>query len=82
MFKLPDLPYGYDALQPTVSAETMHLHHDKHHAKYVDTMNQILKDAPAPASLEDVIVKAAREGRRSCSTTPPRLGTTPSSGWP
>jgi Fe-Mn family superoxide dismutase len=64
MFKLPELPYGYDALQPTMSAETLHLHHDKHHAKYVDTMNQLLKDQPAPGSLEDVIVKAAKDGAK------------------
>jgi len=31
-FKLPDLPYGYDALEPSVDATTMQIHHDKHHA--------------------------------------------------
>jgi Fe-Mn family superoxide dismutase len=64
MFKLPDLPYGYDALEPTVSAETMRLHHDKHHAKYIDTVNQLLQDQPAPGGLEDVVVKAARGGEK------------------
>ncbi|MDX5392676.1 MAG: superoxide dismutase [Fe], partial [Caulobacteraceae bacterium] len=38
MFKLPDLPYAYDALSPVISANTMHFHHDKHHAKYVDNL--------------------------------------------
>ena len=59
MFKLPDLPYAYDALQPTISAETMRLHHDKHHAKYVQTTNQICEEEGLlPASLEELILKA------------------------
>ncbi|MEI9964457.1 MAG: superoxide dismutase [Caulobacteraceae bacterium] len=65
MFKLPDLPYGYDALQPTISAETMHLHHDKHHAKYVQTANDLCaKEGLDPASLEDLIVQA-RDGKKT-----------------
>ncbi len=59
MFKLPDLPYGYEALEPTISSATMHLHHDKHHARYVTVTNDILKDNASPGSLEDVILKAA-----------------------
>ena len=59
MFKLPDLPYDYEALEPTISSATMHLHHDKHHARYVTVTNDILKDNAAAASLEDVILKAA-----------------------
>jgi Fe-Mn family superoxide dismutase len=62
MFVLPDLPYAYDALTPVISDRTMHIHHDKHHAKYVDTLNQLLKDAgEKPADLETVIRKAAAE---------------------
>jgi superoxide dismutase, Fe-Mn family len=38
-FALPPLPYPYDALEPTIDAETMQLHHDKHHATYVDNLN-------------------------------------------
>jgi Fe-Mn family superoxide dismutase len=64
MFKLPDLPYAYEALQPTISGQTMRLHHDKHHAKYIDTVNQILIEDPEAASLEDVILKAARDGEK------------------
>ena len=59
MFKLPDLPYGYEALEPTIGSATMHLHHDKHHARYVTVTNDILKDNASPGSLEDVILKAA-----------------------
>jgi Fe-Mn family superoxide dismutase len=64
MFTLPDLPYGYEALQPTMSSETLHLHHDKHHARYFAVMNDILKDRGAVGSLEDVVVKAAKDGEK------------------
>jgi Fe-Mn family superoxide dismutase len=39
-FTLPPLPYAYDALEPFIDAETMHLHHDKHHATYVANLNK------------------------------------------
>ncbi|HEU5432799.1 MAG TPA: superoxide dismutase [Thermomicrobiales bacterium] len=38
-FELPPLPYAYDALEPWIDEETMHLHHDKHHAAYVNNLN-------------------------------------------
>ena len=63
MFKLPDLPYAYDALEPAMSAETLHLHHDKHHAAYVKTTNELLeKEGSAPQSLEQVVLEARRAG--------------------
>ncbi|SRR5258708_24981477 len=43
-FELPPLPYAYDALEPYIDTETMHLHHDKHHAAYVTNLNNALKD--------------------------------------
>ena len=59
MFKLPDLPYAYDALQPAMSAETLRLHHDKHHAAYVKTTNELVeKEGLKPASLEELVVQA------------------------
>lgn len=39
MFKLPDLPYAYDALGKYISKDIMELHHDKHHQAYVDKLN-------------------------------------------
>ncbi|HFH6917176.1 TPA: superoxide dismutase SodA [Streptococcus agalactiae] len=43
---LPDLPYAYDALEPHIDAETMTLHHDKHHAAYVANANAALEKHP------------------------------------
>ena len=43
---LPDLPYAYDALEPHFDAETMTLHHDKHHATYVANANAALEKHP------------------------------------
>ena len=42
MFILPDLPYDYSALEPHIDTETMHIHHDKHHAAYVKNLNDVL----------------------------------------
>ena len=43
---LPELPYAYDALEPYIDAETMRLHHDKHHATYVANANAALEKHP------------------------------------
>ena len=43
---LPDLPYAYDALEPYIDEETMHLHHDKHHNTYVTNVNAALEKHP------------------------------------
>lgn len=42
-FELPKLPYEYDALEPHIDKQTMMLHHDKHHAGYVDNLNKALE---------------------------------------
>jgi len=55
-FNLPPLPYAEDALEPVISAETLGLHHGKHHKKYVDTMNELLASADVRgSSLEDIV---------------------------
>ena len=46
MFKLPDLPYDYDALGKYISKDIMELHHSKHHQTYVDKLNAALEKAP------------------------------------
>ena len=43
MFTLPDLGYAFDALEPHIDAKTMEIHHDKHHAAYVDKLNTALE---------------------------------------
>lgn len=43
MFKLPKLPYSYDALEPHIDKRTMEIHHSKHHAGYVEKLNKALE---------------------------------------
>ncbi|HEY2716771.1 MAG TPA: superoxide dismutase [Solirubrobacterales bacterium] len=55
-FSVPDLPYGYDALEPTIDEQTMHLHHDKHHQAYVDKANAALEGTEwADKDVEEVL---------------------------
>jgi Fe-Mn family superoxide dismutase len=44
-FTLPDLGYAFDALEPYIDAQTMEIHHDKHHATYVAKLNEALEKA-------------------------------------
>ena len=41
-YTLPALPYAFDALEPSIDARTMEIHHDKHHAAYVANVNKAL----------------------------------------
>ncbi|MBJ7327765.1 MAG: superoxide dismutase, partial [Chthoniobacterales bacterium] len=56
-FTLPDLPYAYDALEPHIDTETMKIHHDKHHAAYVNNANKALAghEDLAKLSVEDLV---------------------------
>lgn len=56
-YQLPDLPYAFDALEPHIDARTMEIHHDRHHAAYVNNVNAALEDHPglAAKSIEDVL---------------------------
>ena len=49
-FELPPLPYPEDALEPTIDARTMSIHHDKHHAGYTNNLNNALAGHPELAS--------------------------------
>ena len=64
-FTLPALSYAYDALEPYFDAETMHLHHDKHHQAYVNNLNAAVAAHPelAGKSVEDLL--------KSLGTIPP-----------
>ena len=42
-FTLPQLPYEYEALKPSISEETLRYHHDKHHLAYVNNLNKLIK---------------------------------------
>ena len=50
IFTLPPLPYAFDALEPHIDAQTMQIHHDKHHAAYINNLNNALAQAPELAS--------------------------------
>jgi Fe-Mn family superoxide dismutase len=54
---LPQLPYAFDALEPHIDAQTMQIHHGKHHQAYVNNLNAALEKAPelADKSVEDLV---------------------------
>ncbi|MFM2314713.1 MAG: hypothetical protein RLZZ04_3989 [Cyanobacteriota bacterium] len=57
-FTLPPLPYGYDALEPYIDSQTMTIHHDKHHAKYIKNLNEAIALYPdlKGQSVEDLLL--------------------------
>jgi Fe-Mn family superoxide dismutase len=68
-FTLPPLPYAYDALEPSFDAETMHLHHDKHHQAYVNNLNN------AVAAYPDLKMKTVEELVANLSSVPDAVRT-------
>ena len=52
IFKLPELNYSYDALEPHIDKQTMEIHHTKHHQAYVDKLNQALEKYPEFQNME------------------------------
>lgn len=56
-YKLPDLPYKYNALEPYIDSTTMRIHHDLHHATYVSNLNKALEKCPElyKKSVEELI---------------------------
>ncbi len=63
-FSLPPLPYAYDALEPHIDKETMTIHHDKHHAAYVNNLNAALEKYP------DLQAKSAEDLVKGLNTIP------------
>ncbi len=57
-YKLPPLPYSFDALEPHIDARTMEIHHDKHHAAYVTNLNKAVADYPevGKKSVEELVM--------------------------
>src|SRR5690625_7897658 len=68
-FELPELPYAYDALEPTIDKETMNIHHTKHHNTYVTNLNAALENHAdlQSQSIEELIsdLDAIREDIRT-----------------
>jgi len=56
---LMKLPYGYDALEPMISQETLHYHYDKHHAGYVAKLNTLIKETVFESKTLEEIIKGA-----------------------
>lgn len=57
-YTLPDLPYAFAALEPHIDAETMEIHHDRHHKAYVDNLNKALEgSADADMPIEELMAK-------------------------
>ena len=84
--EVPPLPYAYNALEPHIDEQTMRIHHDKHHAAYVNNLNAALeKHAGAPAEERRTIWCAAstpcrRRFARPSATTAAATSTTRCSG--
>lgn len=64
-YELPDLPYAYEALEPSIDAATMKIHHDKHHATYVAGINGALEDQPPLAELQKTAITGGVKGVRN-----------------
>ena len=69
-FSLPALPYGFDALEPSIDKTTMEIHHGKHHNGYVNNLNKALESAAALAnkSLEELLAN-------NCAIVPENIRT-------
>jgi superoxide dismutase, Fe-Mn family len=68
--ELPPLSYAYEALEPTIDSETMHLHHDKHHGTYVNNLNAAIEKHP------DLASKSAEDLLRNLNSVPEDIRTT------
>jgi len=61
-FELPKLGYSYDALEPTIDAKTMEIHHSKHHQAYVDNLNKAIEGTDlVELSIEDICRNGAEK---------------------
>ena len=83
--ELPALPYAFDALEPHIDAQTMQIHHGKHHQAYVNNLNAALEKFPELQGkpVEELIKDLTRCPRRSgppCATTAAATPTTRCSG--
>jgi superoxide dismutase, Fe-Mn family len=64
MFTLPQLSYSYDALEPVIDAQTMELHHTKHHQAYIDKLNAAIEGTDAAdSSIEEIMHHVSKYDR-------------------
>ena len=68
-YEVPDLPYDYNALEPHIDEQTMRIHHDKHHAAYVNNLNAALEKHP------ELQNKSAEDLIKSINTVPEAIRT-------
>ena len=68
-FSLPPLPYAFDALEPSIDARTMEIHHDKHHAAYVTNLNKAVAEFP------DLAGKKIEELLKDLNAVPEKMRT-------
>ena len=68
-FTLPNLPYAFDALEPHIDAQTMQIHHGKHHQAYVNNLNAAIEKAP------ELAAKSLDELMRGINTVPESVRT-------
>src|SRR5204863_7651680 len=68
-FKLTPLPYPFDALEPHIDAQTMQIHHDRHHGTYVSNLNKAVADQP------DLAKKSVEELVRDLASVPEKIRT-------
>jgi len=62
-FKLPKLPYDYNALMPHIDKRTMTIHHGKHHNGYTNKLNAAIEGTPlAKKKIEEILKKASKHG--------------------
>ncbi len=62
-FTLPDLPYEYDALEPTIDRMTMEIHHSKHHSAYVTKLNGAVEGTDLEGkTIEDILATVSKAG--------------------
>jgi Fe-Mn family superoxide dismutase len=62
-FELPDLPYAHDALEPHIDAQTMQIHHGKHHAGYTSKLNAAIEGTDLEGkSIEEILDKGFENG--------------------
>ena len=68
-YTLPDVPYPYDALEPHIDAQTMEIHHTKHHQTYVDKLNAAIEGH------DDLVYDSVHDLMRNFSSVPDDIKT-------